>query len=152
MSTQTSPPATERAKARFAPSTFQVVFALLTVFYGGLGVSYLFDSAHSVRNFSRLNQFFGGTAIPNVNVPPWRYVTVIGMTTLALMCLMLLVDLRRNYPVLIPAVFFKAFNSVLWFVYYAQTGLPVFLFAAFVDIGLVALMVVVGRREYARLQ
>jgi hypothetical protein len=145
-------PARARTRARSSPSTFQVVYALLTVFYGGLGASYLFDSAHAVRNFSRLNEFLGGVAIPNVNVPPWRYVTVIGMTTLALMCLMLLVDLRRNYPVLIPAVFFKAFNAVLWFVYYGQTDLPVFLFAGFVDVILVAVMVAVARREYARLR
>jgi hypothetical protein len=136
---------------RASPIGFQIVYAALTIFYGTLGVSYLVNPAGSVGNFSRLDKLLGGPTIPNVDVPPWRYVTVIGMTNLALMCLMLMADLRRNYPLLVPAVFFKAFNAVLWFVYYGQTKLPVFLFAAFVDVGLVVVMVEVARRAHARL-
>lgn len=138
-------------RGRVELSTFTVTYAALTLFYGGLGFSYLFDSARSVKHFSQLDELLGGAAIPNVDVPPWRYAAVMGMTTLALMCLMMLIDLRRNYPLLVPAVFFKALNAVLWFVYWRQSDLPVFLFAGFVDIGLVVLMVVVGRRAYARL-
>jgi hypothetical protein len=132
-------------------STFTVTYAALTVFYGGLGFSYLFDSARSVKHFSQLDELLGGAKIPNVDVAPWRYATVMGMLTLGLMCLMLLIDLRRNYPLLVPAVFFKAVNAVLWFVYWRQSDLPVFLFAGLVDVGLVVLMIVVARRAYARL-
>ena len=143
---------TRQLRGRIEPTTFNLVYLGLTLFYGGLAVSYLFDSARSVKHFSQLDELLGGPSIPNVDVPPWRYATVMGMATLALMCLLLLIDLRRNYPLLAPAVFFKALNAILWFVYWRQSDLPVFLFAGFVDIGLVALMVVVARREHARLE
>jgi hypothetical protein len=138
-------------RGRVEVSTFTLVYAGLTLFYGGLGVSYLFDSARSVKHFSQLDELLGGAKIPNVDVPPWRYAAVMGMLTLALMCLMLMLDLRRNYPLLVPAVFFKGVNAVLWFVYWRQSHLPVFLFAGLVDIGLITLMIVVARRAYARL-
>ena len=138
--------------ARSTPPIFQVVFAALTIFYGTLGISYLVDPAGSVSHFSSLDKLLGGAAIPNIDVPPWRYVSAIGMTTLALMCLMLLLDLRRNYPLLLPAAFFKTFNAALWFAYYGQTNLPVFLFAGCLDLVLVALMLEVARRARVRLR
>jgi hypothetical protein len=136
---------------RFAASELRVVYALLAVFYGGLGVSYLADPGRAVRTFSRLNQLLGGGPLPNIDVPPWRYVTAAGMTTLALMCLMVVVDLRRNHPVILPAVFFKALNAVLWFVWFGQSDLPVFLAAGILDVILVVLMVVVAHRAHPRL-
>lgn len=144
--------ATRRRQERSAAhSTFRVVYALLTLFYGGLGVSYLVDPDRAVRAFSRGNQVLGGIALTVPDAPPWRYATAVGMTTLGLMCLLLLIDLRRNYPILIPAAFFKVYNAVLWFAYFARSRFPVFLAAGLLDLLLVALMVTVARRAHARL-
>jgi hypothetical protein len=87
-------------------------------------------------------------------VAPWRYVTAIGMITVALMCAMLLVDLRRNYTMIVPIAFFKAFNAVLWVWYAARHGaghLPVFYAAAVFDCVQVLAMVVLAGSAYRSL-
>jgi hypothetical protein len=78
-------------------------------------------------------------------------VAAIGMVTLGLMCLMLVVDLRRNHPVLVPAAFFKSFNAAMWFWYWHRTRFPVFLAAGLLDCLMVGAMVAVTIRAYRRL-
>jgi hypothetical protein len=76
------------------------------------------------------------------------------MITVGLMCAMLLVDLGRNYTMIVPVGFFKGFNAVLWVWYAARYGagnLPVFYAAALVDCVQVLAMVVVARFAYRSL-
>jgi hypothetical protein len=130
------------------PQTFQIVFALLTLEFAGLGISYLADPAAAVRGFSRWNQVLGGIPLVGPDVAPWRYVTAIGMITVGLMCAMLLVDLGRNYTMIVPVAFFKTVNAVLWVWYAARYGagnLPVFYAAAAFDgVQVLAMVVVAG--------
>jgi hypothetical protein len=130
---------------------FLIVFGALATLYSGLGVSYLSDPDGAIRSLSQMNQRLGGVALAVPDVPPWRYATAAAMVTLGLMCLMLVIDLRRNHPVLVPAVFFKAANATLWFTYYAQVRLPVFLAAGLLDGVLVVVMVGVATRAHRRL-
>jgi hypothetical protein len=148
-----APDAPGPGKARHQ-GAFRVVFALLTIEFAGLGISYLAGPGSAVRAFSRWNQILGGIKLVSPDVPPWRYVTAIGMVTVALMCAMLLADLRRNWPVLTPAAFFKAFNAVLWFWFAARHGhghLPVFYAAGVFDCLQVLVMIAVARRAYRAL-
>jgi hypothetical protein len=134
--------------------TFQVVFALLSLEFAGFGIAYLADPAGAVRGFSRGNRFLGGIHLVGPDVAPWRYVTAIGMITVALMCAMLLVDLGRNYTMIVPVAFFKAFNAALWVWYAARYGagrLPVFYAAAVFDCLQDLAMVVVARLAYTEL-
>lgn len=124
---------------------FQVVYAILVVHFGSLAVTYLVDPGSAVRGFSWANQRLGGVPISPPDVAPWRLATAVGMATLTLMCLLLLVDLRRNHPILLPAAFFKGFNALLWFGYYRDSRLPVFLLAGIIDVAIVAIMLVTAR-------
>ena len=130
---------------------FQVLYALFTVQFAVLGVSYLADPDRAVHTFSTWNQRLGGVPLLPPDVPPWRYATAVGMTTLALMCLMALLDLRRNHPVVVPAAFFKAYNAVLWF-WYADHRMPVFFAAGVLDAVEVVVMVVVAAAAYRSLR
>lgn len=148
-----APGAPAPGKARHQ-GAFRVVFALLTAEFAGLGIAYLAGPGSAVREFSRWNQILGGIKLVSPDVPPWRYVTAVGMVTVALMCAMLLAGLRRNWPVLTPAAFFKAFNAVLWFWFAARYGhgqLPVFYAAGMFDCVQVAVMVAVAWRAYRAL-
>jgi hypothetical protein len=136
--------------SRFHLGTFEVVFALLTLHFASLAVTYLVDPDYAVRQFSRANKWLGGAAFAPPEVTAWRYATICGMSTLAVMTFMMLVDLRRNYPLLVPASFFKILNAVLWFWYSATNrDLPVFVAAGIFDLAIVAIMVWVARRAYA---
>ena len=68
------------------------------------------------------------------------------MATLALMTLLMLIDLRRNYPLIVPTAFFKVLNAVLWFWYSATNrGVPVFVAAGIFDLLVVGVMVWAAR-------
>jgi len=138
-----------RPSSRSRQRTFEIVFALLTLHFASLAVTYLVDPGFAVRQFSRANERLGGVKFAPPDVTAWRYATVCGMATLALMTLLMLVDLDRNYPLLVPAAFFKVLNAVLWFWYSATNrDLPVFLVAGIYDLLVVALMVWAARRAH----
>lgn len=126
---------------------FRIVYAVLALHFASLAVTYLVDPGFAVRQFSAVNEALGGVPFAPPEVTAWRYATVCGMATVALMTFLMLVDLRRNYPLLVPACFFKVLNAVLWFWYSATNdGLPVFVAAGVFDLLVVALMVWVARR------
>lgn len=84
-----------------------VVFTLLTLHFASLAATYLFAPEFAVRQFSRVDEWLGGVEFAPPEVTAWRYATVCGMATLAVMTLLMLVDVRRNYPMIVPAAFFK---------------------------------------------
>lgn len=128
---------------------FEVVFVLLTLHFASLAVTYLVAPGFAVGQFSMANEWLGGVEFAPPEVTAWRYATVCGVATLAVMTLLMLVDLGRNYPLLVPAAFFKFLNAVLWFWYSATTsGVPVFVVAGVFDLLIVALMVWAARRVY----
>lgn len=128
---------------------FEVVFVLLTLHFASLAVTYLVAPGFAVRQFSMANEWLGGVEFAPPGVTAWRYATVCGMATLAVMTLLVLVDVRRNYPLLVPAAFFKVLNAALWFWYSAtNSDLPVFVVAGVFDLFIVAVMVGVARPVY----
>lgn len=145
-------PDSRRPSSRSRQRTFEVVFTLLTLHFASLAVTYLVDPGSAVRQFSSANKWLGGVRFAPPEVTAWRYATVCGMASLAVMTFLMLVDLRRNYPLLVPAAFFKVLNAVLWFWYSATNNdLPVFVAAGVFDLLIVAVMVWVARRAYAAL-
>jgi hypothetical protein len=121
---------------------FVVGFATLTAFFSGLGLYYLANPSGAIRALSTTNQRLGGIPIVVVDVPAWRYTAAVGMITLGVMCLLVLVDLRRNSTMLIPACFFKGFDIVLLVRYSVlHPRVPACLEFAFMDLVLVAAMI-----------
>lgn len=132
--------------------SFEVVFGLLTLHFASLAVTYLVAPESAVGQFSMANEWLGGVKFAPPEVTAWRYATVCGMATLAVMTFLMLVDVRRNFPLLGPAAFFKFLNAVLWFWYSAtNSDVPVFVAAGVFDLVIVAVMVGVARRAYAGL-
>jgi hypothetical protein len=145
-------PAAALPSSRIGHRAFSVVYFLLTVHFASLALTYLIAPGFAVRQFSRVNEWLGGAPFAPPEVTAWRYATVCGMATLALMAGLMLVDLRRNYPLLIPTAFFKVVNAVLWFWYSAtNSDLPVFVVAGVFDLLVVTVMIWVGRKAHAAL-
>jgi hypothetical protein len=92
---------------------FVTGYVLLAALFGGLGVYYLANPSGAINALSATNQRLGGVPIVVVDVVAWRYTAAVGMMTLGVMCLLILVDLRRNSSMLVPLVFFKGFDIVL---------------------------------------
>ena len=127
--------------------TFRVVYTLLTLHFASLAAVYLVDPEFAVRQFSRVNTWLGGVEFAPPEVTAWRYATVCGMATLALMTFMMTVDLRRNSSMLVPVAFFKVLNAALWFWYTAtNTDLRVFAVAGVYDLLVVVVMIWLARR------
>jgi len=144
------PVATRRSEATRAIATFRAVYAVLTIHFASLGIVYLVDPDRAVRSFSRVNEALGGVVLAPPDVAPWRYATVCGMTTLAVMTLLMVIRPRRYAALLWPAAWFKGLNALLWFWYAASNeSMPVFVLAGAVDLVVVAVMVVVARRAWA---
>lgn len=128
------------------PLAFTAVVTVLCVHYASLAAVYLVDPGFAVRQFSDTNQRLGGVPFAPPDVAPWRYATVCAMATLTLMLALVLLDPARNRPLVVPVVFFKALNAVLWFWFVATNdGMPVFLLAGVVDAAVVALLLWVTR-------
>jgi hypothetical protein len=131
---------------------FVIGFATLTAFFTGLGTYYLANPTGSIESLSRANQSLGGIPLTATDVAAWRYTAAVGMLTVGLMCLMVLVDLRRNHVVLVPAVFFKGFGILLWLHYYdAHPNVPVCLEFSAIDCLLIAAMLGLALPARARL-
>jgi hypothetical protein len=92
---------------------FVTGYILLAALFGGLGIYYLANPSGAMNALSATNQRLGGIPIHVVDVVAWRYTAAVGMITLGVMCLMILIDLRRNSSMLVPLVFFKGFDIVL---------------------------------------
>ncbi len=133
---------TDQRKMFQGGPVFVTGFATLTALFSGLGIYYLADPSGAIRALSNANQRLGGVPVTAVDVVAWRYTAAVGMMTLGVMCFLMLVDLRRNSTMLVPAVFFKGFDIVLLVHYYGlHTQVPACLEFAAIDAILIASMV-----------
>ncbi len=92
---------------------FQIVFSFLTLHFFIPSLSYALTPGVALSQFVRMGAIFGVTVYP---VPEqsyiWRTLAVGNVMTLAFMCLLLQVSLKRFYPVLIPLSFMKGVSSL----------------------------------------
>jgi hypothetical protein len=117
---------------------FQIVFLILTLNFAIPTLSYVFAPEVAVSQFLAINEALGGAAYPwagaEVDSRLWRYLGAANVATLALMCLLLQINLRRFYAVLVPLTFMKALAATLWLAgFIAHPGYRVFLAAAILD-------------------
>lgn len=92
---------------------FQIIFTLLTANFFFPAVSYLVAPSDAMRNFVRLGTALGAA---HYNATPdnvvWRILAVGNVLTLALMCFLLQLNVKRFFPVIIPLVFMKSFSTL----------------------------------------
>lgn len=116
---------------------FQLVFALLTLNFTIPALSYTFTPEIALGNFEQINALLGGQdrPFPEVDHVLWRYLAAANVMTLGFMCALLMVNLKRFFPVLVPLVFMKMFAALSWCgVFLADTSRPVYGAAALLDL------------------
>lgn len=135
---------------------FQIVFTILTLNFAIPSISYILTPDAAIGQFASLNELLGGEVYtaPENDGFFWRYLGIANVMTLALMCFLLQIDLRRFFPVLLPLAFMKGSAATFWLAgFFAHTENPAFLAAAFLDYGTTAAFLffaVRARREISR--
>ena len=92
--------------------TFRIVYALIALNFLLPAISYIVAPEAAIDSLDRVNRALGGGAYPFVESGSlWHMLGVGNVMTLAFMCALLFVDLRRFYPVLPALAFLKAFSA-----------------------------------------
>ncbi|MBI4706239.1 MAG: hypothetical protein HY744_34515 [Deltaproteobacteria bacterium] len=115
---------------------FQIVFTILTLNFTLPALSYTFAPEVAIGQFLSINALLGGTAypVPEAASHVWRYLGAANVMTLGLCCLLLQLNLRRFYPVLLPLTFMKGYAAACWLVgWILHPGYRFFLAAAVLD-------------------
>ena len=115
---------------------FQLVFTILTLNFALPSLVYALAPELAVAQFCSINELLGGApyTFPEAGSRLWRYLAVANVATLALMCAMLQLDLRRHMVVLVPLTFMKILAATLWLCgWLAAPEFPVLLAAAALD-------------------
>ncbi|MBI3185581.1 MAG: hypothetical protein HYZ28_25870 [Myxococcales bacterium] len=134
---------------------FQLVFTLLTANFFFPALSYVLTPEIAAEQMGRINELLGGVAIefPEAGNRFWRYLGAANVMTLALMCLLLQLNLRRFYVVLWPLTFLKAYNATLFlFGFLAAPGFRALLAVAIFDYLTSAAFVFFARRAHREIR
>ena len=115
---------------------FQVIFGILTLNFIIPAFTYTFSPETAMGQFLDLNALLGGEpyTFPEAASRVWRYLAAANVMTLGLSCLLLQLDLRRFYAILLPLTFMKAYVAACWLVgWLLAPGFRFFLAAAVLD-------------------
>jgi hypothetical protein len=128
---------------------FQIVFTLLTLNFAIPTLSYAFFPDVAMANFSQLNTLLGGgpyTVAENTS-HFWRYLGTANVASLAFMCFLIQLDIKRFGEVVVPLSFLKATAATLWLAGWLQhPEYPAFGAAALLDYGTTAAFLIVVLR------
>jgi hypothetical protein len=124
---------------------FNVGYAILAAQFAIPAASYMVAPELTLDSVSRLNTALGGAPFSGSGLDPselWHMLAVGNVATLAFMCVLLLIDVKRFLPVLPALAFLKAF-SALYSLALALSGHPPFFFAVFLLDGVTTVLLVV---------
>jgi hypothetical protein len=132
-----------------AVRAFRVVYVILVLNFLIPAISYMVRPDLVLANVDQINRLLGGGPYPVVESGQlWHMLGVGNVMTLAFMCALLLVDLRRFWPALPALAFLKGYSSLysLWIA--AAHHLPVFYAVFLLDGGTTLAMIVFATRAY----
>ena len=115
---------------------FQMMFTVLSLNFLIPACTYALMPEIVGEQIVSINKTLGGApyTFPEAQSRLWRYLGAANVMTLGLMCVMLQVNIRRFYVVLLPLTFLKAYNASLFlFGYIAAPHYPVLLVVALFD-------------------
>lgn len=123
---------------------FQLLFTFLTINFFFPALTYLFDPATAVLQFEALGRLFGHEYYAYSDQELgfiWRVLASGNVMTLAFMCFLLQIDLRKWYIIRTPLVFLKAysafsFGGVYFFSYHFRPFLGVFFYDGITFLGM----------------
>jgi hypothetical protein len=129
---------------------FQLVFLPLALNFLIPGVSYLVAPEIALEQFRRLGEALGGGVYPVAEASIiWRVLAGTNVITLGMMCVMLMADLRRFYPVLWPLSFMKGTTALVFLAFFFLVlPSPIFLGAFLLDGVSTALFIVFSSRAH----
>lgn len=91
---------------------FQIAYAIIMLNFFVPACSYIVSPAMAIESLDRVNRALGGGAYPfHESGALWHMLGVGNVMTLAFMCGLLLLDVRRFFPVLPALAFLKAFSA-----------------------------------------
>lgn len=96
---------------------FRLAYGYLTMGFLIPSLTYLFAPDAALGQFETLGRLLGGgpyTAMAGEHGYVWRVLGACNVMTLALMCFLILIDVRRFYPVLYPLVFMKSTTALAY--------------------------------------
>lgn len=108
---------------------FQIAFFLLGVHFFIPSLTYAFNPQGAIGQFQFLGKLMGAGAYPfQEDGFVWRVLAAGNVCTLAFMCFLIQLNVRRFYPVLLPLCFLKAYASLGFLISYLYGyRYPVFL-------------------------
>jgi hypothetical protein len=116
---------------------FQMVFVVLTLMFTSSTITYTLMPAMTMESFSTINQILGGgeLQLPDSESQFWRLLGCGNVAALMLCCLLLLINIKRFYPVVYPLLLMKGFVGFSWlYIYLQDTSIPFFGVAAGLDV------------------
>ncbi len=124
----------ENVRRLRAYRAFQLVYAFLTLNFVLPAISYIARPEMLIASMDRINRALGGGAYtPIESGQVWHMLGVGNVMTLGWMCALMLIDLRRFYPILPALAFLKGFSSLYALAIGVRHALPVFLFVFVLD-------------------
>ncbi|MBI3553865.1 MAG: hypothetical protein HY077_15325 [Elusimicrobia bacterium] len=133
---------------------FRLVYGLLTANFFFPSLMYAFSPARAISQFETLGRCLGGGPYPfSVGEAGyiWRVLGAGNVMTLAFMCFLLSLDLKRFYPVLASLAFLKAYSALGFLLVFASSRYPAFLAVSLFDGLTVWAMVFFARRAHRSL-
>ncbi|HIA01795.1 MAG TPA: hypothetical protein EYN66_07775 [Myxococcales bacterium] len=134
---------------------FQIVFVILALMFGYSSITYTFMPAMTMESFSTLNKLMGGSALilPDQVSDFWRLLGCGNVVALMLCCIMLVLNIKRFYPVVYPLLLMKGFVGFSWlYIYLQDTSVPFFGIAAGMDVLTFFVILYFPRKALAALQ
>ena len=133
---------------------FQLVYTLLTLNFFTPAAVYLFAPEAAYAALDMLCSMLGWSSMSGAERTSefWRFLGFSNVFSLGFMCLLLQVNLRRWYPVLVPLLVLKGGSVVgaAW-LFFAGSGHPFFALAVVFDGLTMAVMVVFARAAHRAL-
>ncbi|MFS8066600.1 MAG: hypothetical protein ACMG6S_09545 [Byssovorax sp.] len=125
-----------------AVRAFQIVYTILVLNFFIPAISYMVRPDLALANVDQINRLLGGGPYPiDESGQLWRMLAVGNVMTLAFLCALLLIDLRRFWPALPALAFLKSYSALYSLWIGAAHHLPVF-YAVFAFDGLTTLAMV----------
>lgn len=114
---------------------FRIAYAFLTLNFLLPALSYIVAPDFAASQFSQINTTLGGPPLANPgSIHLWHMLGVGNVATLAFMCALIWVNVRKYYSILPSLLFLKGFSAVYSLgIFLATTGKPAFLFVFFLD-------------------
>jgi hypothetical protein len=133
---------------------FQIVFTILTLNFIIPATTYTLAPHVAIDQMLDVNRLLGGVeyTFPEAQSQVWRYLGASCVMTLGFCCLLLQLNLRRYYAVLVPLTFMKLFAATCWLVGWLRApGYRFFLAAAVLDFVTSWAFVFFARRAHAEI-